>query len=173
MGRGNVCVHNPYEGLYYIDNDYLHIYRKVGSDPDDPELCSMGELDYEKLTSGDWEYDELESDIEWENTKIYLMARLTERFKSFRPCDEWINREQRAILQSELFYVAVEDNQWSMAVELIQKDAFFYSTEGLQRRHYRSYLNAIRDILFELFPTLGVYGGAWTSGTIRREDYMV
>ena len=26
MGRGNVCVTGPYEGLYYIDNDYVSIY---------------------------------------------------------------------------------------------------------------------------------------------------
>ena len=27
MGRGNVCVFGEYEGLYYIDNDHIHVYR--------------------------------------------------------------------------------------------------------------------------------------------------
>ena len=28
MGRGNVCVAGPHEGLYYIDNDHFHVYRR-------------------------------------------------------------------------------------------------------------------------------------------------
>lgn len=27
MGRGNVCTLGKYEGLYYIDNDHIHVYR--------------------------------------------------------------------------------------------------------------------------------------------------
>lgn len=32
MGRGNVYVAGPYEGLFYIDNDDLQVWRKDGSD---------------------------------------------------------------------------------------------------------------------------------------------
>lgn len=28
MGRGNVSVSGRYEGLYYIDNDHFHVYRR-------------------------------------------------------------------------------------------------------------------------------------------------
>lgn len=28
MGRCNVCVTGPYEGLFYIDNDDLRVYRR-------------------------------------------------------------------------------------------------------------------------------------------------
>ena len=28
MGRGNVCVTGPYEGLYYIDYDDVDVYRR-------------------------------------------------------------------------------------------------------------------------------------------------
>ena len=31
MGRGNVHPDGPYEGVFYIDNDYLHVYCKKGS----------------------------------------------------------------------------------------------------------------------------------------------
>ena len=33
MGRGNVCTTGPYEGVFYIGNGYLRVYRR-----DDP-LC--------------------------------------------------------------------------------------------------------------------------------------
>ena len=28
MGRGNVSVSGEFEGLYYIDNDDIHVYRR-------------------------------------------------------------------------------------------------------------------------------------------------
>jgi len=173
MGRGNVCVFGKYEGLYYIDKDYLHVYRSTTAPDDCPETKTFKELGYEELIGGDWEFDEFVSGIVWAETKEHLQSRITERFKSFEVCDRWIGRgEEHAILENELFYIAVQDNEWSMAVKLIEKeDPWCYERDGLRKRHYQTYLDGIRDILFELFPTLGVYGGAWTSGTIRREDY--
>ena len=35
MGRGNVCVTGKYEGLYYIDNDDFHVYRRDEPDSDE------------------------------------------------------------------------------------------------------------------------------------------
>lgn len=58
MGRGNVCVTGPYEGLYYIDNDHVHVYRRDDPFSDEPETRLMGELDYGELTGGDWLYDD-------------------------------------------------------------------------------------------------------------------
>ena len=36
--------------------------------------------------------------------------------------DVWIDRTRRAILENTLFCVAVEDNEWSVAVELLQEE---------------------------------------------------
>lgn len=30
MGKGNVCVSGPYEGLFYIDNDYTTVLPPRG-----------------------------------------------------------------------------------------------------------------------------------------------
>ena len=38
MGRGNVCVLGKCEGLYYIDNDDLCVYRPIGSTAAE-EMC--------------------------------------------------------------------------------------------------------------------------------------
>lgn len=172
MGRGNVCVTGDFEGLFYIDNDYLEIYRLREENPDDEESFKyLGELSYEELTGGDWVFDEWRSEMEWTDTKIYLIEGLKQRFKSLTDCSAWIGRETRALLENELFYIAVEDNQWSMAVLLLQKEHWCFDLSGLQKRHYQTYLNAIRDVLFDMFPELGVYRGAWTSGRIKREDY--
>ena len=168
MGKGNVCVHNEYEGLFYIDNDNLDFYRKANDDSDEPELRSRRELSFEDIAENRWVYDQDESETNWEDVKTNFQYAVAKRFLSFTPCKERIgrSRDRLAILENNLFYIAVEDNQWSQAVLLIQKDDKCLT--GLQKRHYQNYLDGIRDALFEQFESLGIYGGAWTSGTIHR-----
>lgn len=60
-----------------------------------------------------------------------------------------------------LFYVDYDN----FSVILVDSDG---NIKGLQARHFQSYRNGLRDALFEQFEELGVYGGAWTSGRIRR-----
>ena len=170
MGRGNVCVFNDYEGLYYIDNDYIDAYRFVGCDSDKEEIRLLGELSYDQLAGGDWHFDELESRWNYEEAIDWFKSSFKRRFKSFAECDEWIDREQKAILENDLFYIAVQDNQWSTAVMLIEKeDPWDNCRTGLKAKQYQNYLDGMRDCLFEQFETLGTYGGPWTSGRISRK----
>jgi len=156
MGRGNVRTCGEYEGLYYVDwdNFLVHFY-------DEENDRETDEIDYEAMQNV------------MENDLVYTFpTSFMKRFPSFSRCDKWIGRgERRAIMESSLFYVCLQDNEWSVAVELIQKETYDDRWPALQRRHYKTFLNGMRDCLFELFPELGVYGGAWTSGIIRRENY--
>ena len=52
MGKGNVGVAGAHEGLFYIDNEDFHVYRRNDDLDDWPETCLMGELDYAELTGG-------------------------------------------------------------------------------------------------------------------------
>lgn len=172
MGRGNVCVFQEYEGLYYIDNDLIHEYRRHDPDTGETEYLKKGELSFEELTNGWWHFDEWLSQQNWEDAMDDFVDAMKEKFPRFICCDKWISNERHAILENNLFYIAVADNEWSMAVMLIQKDHWCYDYSGLQKRHYQSYLDGIRDCLFEQFDTLGTYGGAWTSGRISRKDFQ-
>jgi hypothetical protein len=74
-------------------------------------------------------------------------------------------------MESELFEIEIEDNQWSYAVKLIQKECWYDNhLEGLQKKHHESYLESIKNILLEMFPSIGAYGGAWTHRTISRKN---
>ena len=141
MGRGNTRVFGDYEGVYYIDWDYF---------------------------SSEYEDDFWRE--EWENSLYQFISDFTKRFKSFRKCDKWISGEDRAILENGLFYVAVADNEWSIAFKLIQKEQGYYdgNLENLQAKHYKTYLDGMRDCLFNQFEELGTYAGPWTNGWIRR-----
>ena len=143
MGRGNTRVFGDYEGVYYIDWDNF---------------------------SSEYEDDDFWRE-EWENSLYQFISDFTKRFKSFWKCDKWIGRDDRAILENKLFYIAIADNEWSIAIKLIQKEQGYYydgNIENLQAKHYKTYLDGIRDCLFNQFEELGTYAGPWTSGRIRR-----
>lgn len=180
MGRGNVSVSGPYEGLYYIDNDNIHVYRRDDPFSEEPETRLMGSLDYEELTGDGWLYDEWGTGEEESDILEWFMDSFTRMFPSFYRSDPdcWLRNgrygdwTRRAILESNLFYIAVEDNEWSLAVELIQKeDPYDNHLSGLQSRHYLRYLDGMKRCLLERLPSIGIRTGPWTSGVIRREEY--
>lgn len=130
MGRGNVCVTGRYEGLFYIDNDDINVYRRDDPDGDGPEHRLLRDLDYSELTGGGWCFDEHESRYEEEDILECFMDSFGRMFPSFSRVqgDVWIRTgaygdyDRRVIMENSLFYIAVQDNQWSVAVELIQKE---------------------------------------------------
>ena len=120
MGRGNVCTTGPYEGVFYIDRDYTAVYRKVNAaddDMDDRKLRYWFGTDSPEEKG--WEYDECESVDEEDYDLRSFSDDFMNLFPDFSKTNENISRTRRAILESPLFYVAVEDNEWSTAVELI------------------------------------------------------
>lgn len=164
MGRGNVCVTGAYEGLYYIDWDHFRVY----------------ELDDDGNETDTIDYDAQEHYMR-ESLFGEFRRLFVERFPSFYLVDKWLggchlHENRHAILENGLFFVCLVDNEWSVAVELIQKD---YNTgdydnfmPSLQRRHYKNYLEGMKTCLLELYPEIGVYKGAWTSGTIKRSEVI-
>ena len=174
MGRGNCCVHGPYEGLYFIDNEDLHVYRSSDSGTDgDPEARLLRELDYEELTDGHWLYDDLRTEDATKALLDCFADDLMNVFPSFRriPAGYWISHDRRAILENQLFYICIEDNQWSLAIELIQKELSDGTAwSALQARHHRRYLDGMKRCLLRYLPSIGIYNGPWTSRFIKREE---
>ncbi len=164
MGRGNVCVFGKCEGLYYVDNDFLDVYSKTDENGD-VISCSLRELE-----DDGFEYDEMASTWNRDDFEFTFIEQMKTRFPSFEYVNKWISRTRRALLENKLFYVVVEDNQWSIAIELIQKEDEYGGEEmaGLQIGLYKRYLEGIKEILLELNGEVGIYSGAWTHGTIRK-----
>ena len=55
MGKGNACVNGPYEGLFYIDNDYTNVFRHEDNCED---TVLQKDLSTEALSSDDWLFDD-------------------------------------------------------------------------------------------------------------------
>ena len=180
MGRGNVCVTGPYEGLFYIDNDYTDVYRCSDICTEDMETCLLGNLDAQDLRSEEWVFDEWGSAEEMDDVLQCFIDNFCRRYNSFsKPLKEiWISsgvyardRTRHVLLENKLFYICAEDNQWSTAIELIQKDdPYDDHLLGLQKKHYQRYLEAIKMALLERVPSIGAYECAWTHKTITRQD---
>lgn len=174
MGRGNVRVNGPCEGLFYIDNDDLQVYRSYAK-KDETRL--QRELSPTDIMEDAWLLDEMLSNYEEEDVLECFcneMRKLCPSFKSAASDNVWFGRERRAILENELFYICVEDNEWSLAVELVQKDGYSDCQSawlaGLQKRRYREYLDSMKKALLARLPSIGVRTGPWTHGTITREE---
>lgn len=162
MGAGNVCTFGECEGLYFVDNEFLDVYCKEAKDGN-IEYCSLSETDDR------CEYCETESFFNRMDFEHNFKEAMKKRFRSFKDADEWVSRTRRAILENELFYIVCEDNQWSLAVELIQKEDS-EETVGLQMGLYKTYLSGIKEILLNMNGEVGIYTSAWTSGVIKEEE---
>lgn len=169
MGRGNVCVTGKYEGLFYVDNEFFQTYSRF----DGEETCSLLLRDLSSDELLDWEYDEVESQFEFDYIRDTFIENMVNRFKSFYAPEKeyWINNTRKVILENKLFYIAIEDNEWSVAFELLQKEDEYGTgwITALQRKNYMVYFDAMKDSLFECVPELGTYISPWTSGTITKE----
>lgn len=180
MGRGNVSVSGEYEGLYYIDNENIHVYRRDDHLAEEPETTLLKELGSADISTGSWVYDEYRT-IEEEGDIIECFSDSFGRmFPSFSRVWEnrWVKNGlygdlcRRVIMENGLFYIAVEDNEWSLAVELIQKeDPYDNHLAGLQAKHFQRYLDGMKTCLLERLPSIGIRTGPWTSGVIRRNTY--
>lgn len=165
MGRGNVCVHGEYEGLYYVDRDYIDCY--IANEPDENgeyEQKMLGEMSMEDFQN--YDYDTVLSGLYYDDFIQEFTAMMEKKFKSFVST----GNDYETVMENSLFEIDIEDNEWAYAVKLIQKESYYDNLEGLQKKHYQNYLEGIKTILLELFPSIGCYGGPWTHGTITRES---
>lgn len=176
MARGNVCTHGEYEGVFYIPNDYLQVFKR--NDPDDPygeceqETRLLHDISSEELKPEEWLFDDEGSANEEEDVLECFMSDFVRRYPSFERVKQetWLDGTRRILLESALFYVVVEDNEWSLAIELVQKDEGYGSLVGLQGQHFERYLDGMKRALLERVPRIGLYAGAWTSGSLTKEE---
>jgi hypothetical protein len=90
---------------------------------------------------------------------------IEERFASFYKQDKWFRRDSHILLENDLFYVGIADNEHTIAVFLSSKDDGV--TDGLAARHFNAYEKGILDILLSFFGEVYVPTSSWTSRKIQ------
>lgn len=161
---GNINVYGEYEGLYYIDYDYIDYYKsKEENEYGEFDIKLLADMDADDFE--DYEYDYDLSRLSAEEYINMFVEDMTKKFDSFVAT----GKTYGVIMENSLFEIKIEDNEWSYAVELIQKDD--YSISGLQKKYYKQYLDGMKDVLLLLFPEIGYWSGnCWTHGIIKRAE---
>ena len=153
MGRGNVCVFNEYEYLYFIP---MSEFEEKMYNFDTDEFIEDSEDEFK-----DYLYDDF---------KDNLYSYFTEKYKSFKkPQKKWLDREDMVIAENDLYYLTLSDNEWSIAVKLLQKEYNYYESyniENLQKKHIENYKNGLLEVLFDICSEVYAYNGPWTSRKI-------
>ena len=163
MGAGNCCTTGQCEGLFYVDNSFLSAYR-IENEDGDVEILSAREI---ANFDGNYEFDASETAMRTDEFEGCFTEMMMKRFPSFEFVDKWISRNRRALLENNLFYVVCEDNQWSIAIELIEKEVDCNKV-GLQMGLYKKFLEGIKVILLEINGEVATYAGTWTHGIIKK-----
>lgn len=161
----NVSV-NYNEGLYYVDYTNIYMYH-LKTDPS----VLVCEKDIPTGKEDLYEFDPEMTQAKYESIRMKLTDSLCQKFPSLQASapDEYADKRKtkRIIASNQLFHFLLEDNSWSLAIELLQNPK---ANEGLQTQMFPSFLEGLRTSLFEQFDTLHVRTGTWTSQAIQKTD---
>jgi hypothetical protein len=105
----------------------------------------------------------------------YMAGFMAAKFPSFQKTQMRWQGRHTVVLENALFQVAVTDNQWSAAWLLLEHPnaCDVGGNRNLMRRHYQTYLEAIKTALIEEYGEAIGYGGAWTSGKVYKKEAEV
>ncbi len=176
MSAGNFTTRGQYEGQWYIDKDPYAIYRclsKAGTGGNaEDETLSRSEMDTKDINENDgWEFDMDLSEEAWDTMLNEFAADFMKRFPSFTRLDRGVRSHSvsaNAIMQNDLFYVAVADNDWSFAIVLMEKPN---ANEGLMAQHYQRYLDGMKECLLTYVESVAYRTGAYTHGYVNRTSH--
>lgn len=164
MGRGNTCTHGNYEGLYYVDKDYLDSYYLEENEENQVLRIEIPCEDFDKYI-----FNEDITEVNFEDFVNNFKKDMMKKFNSLEDTHNYYG----IILENKLFSIEIEDNEWSYAIKLIQKENDYYDTyciENLQKRHYLNYLKGIKSCLFNQFNEIGGYAGPWTHSILKKDN---
>lgn len=142
----------------YVSNEDLFVFSNNRG-----ELSLLRNISCTDMT-GEWKYDSIMTNQHLDEFYSIFLSDFTEKYHSFTVCEKTVQRCGRlllAIAESNLFYVCVEDNEWSTAVELICKDDC--NCKGLQMIWHETYIAGIKQCLLNQLDSVYMRSGPWTS----------
>ena len=154
----NVSV-NYNEGLFYVDYKDIFMYHEIKNPSN-----YVVESKIPKGHESEYEYDADMTQANYDAFRKKLTKYMTTNFPSIQEtaADTFSDRakKKRIIAKNKLFEIVLEDNIWSVAVELkrIKK-----AKTGLQTQMFPSFLAGLRKGLFEQFSTIYVRDGSWSA----------
>lgn len=157
--KTNLNVDNL-SGLFYIDYKDIFIYNK----PNDSNFIKQKDINPDELNN--YEFNQDASQAHYNNCIDKISDYMANNFDSMLKTD-LREKKKHIIAANQLFQVTLEDNDWSVAVQLLPIKK---ANKGLQKQMYYAFLHGLRNALFEQFDTLYVRNGSWSQIAITNND---
>ena len=95
-------------------------------------------------------YDEFLTQLAWDDAIYNLKYEAKEAFPSLEECDEWLGREDHAILENKLVYVGLSEYMNIISVWIVPKDNEYYSLAVYSANQMKEKLEEIVERAFGL-----------------------
>lgn len=101
-------------------------------------------------------YLDFKEPYEWDDFVDSLYEILTDKYKSLTKCDEWVGREDHAILENELIHIGISEYCGLVSLWVVPKSGDFYTVNTEKFYLARNYCNQIekgfRNLILQHFP---------------------
>lgn len=110
-----------------------------------------------------WDVDMDASQKKFDTFKDNFVKTMTGKNLALAKTDSYIGRTRHVIMESPLHCIAVEDNGWSFAIEIINKDA-----NNVDATAMATVAKTVRDTLLDEFDTVCIRTGTFSVDTITK-----
>ena len=93
-------------------------------------------------------FDEFETQYAFDSAIEYLKDSLLEAFPSLNACDEWLDREDHAILENKLVYIGISEYCGLVSVWVVPKDNEYYALGVASANNMEAKMNEIVNQAF-------------------------
>ncbi len=159
----NVSVNPDREALFYVDYSCMDVYVNVNDANDvktnnDPAIAQNPDT---------YQFDDTLTQARFDSFKKQFVKKMQDKFKSLKPHDLTLKGKHQ-LLMNDMFIIAFEDNDWSVAVELLENPKS--KNPNLRPNLFPNFKKGMRDILLDLVDEIHVRTGSWSTQRVTKAD---
>lgn len=159
----NVSVNPDREAVFYVDYSKMDVYVNV-NDANDVKTNNDPAIAQNPNT---YQFDETLTQARFDSFKKQFIKKMQDKFKSLKPQD-LTAKGKHQLLMNDMFIVAFEDNDWSVAVELLENP--MSKNPNLRPNLFPNFKKGMRDVLLDIVDEIHVRTGSWSTQRMTKAD---
>lgn len=149
--------------LYYVDYAHIDVYVNKNDKKD----IKIGKDEIALNNPDIYQFDETLTQAQFDKFKQEFINAMQQQHKSLKTTDKTVKGVHH-LLENDMFIVAMEDNNWSVGVELLNKPK--YENENLREHVLPNFATNMRNILLDLIGEIHIRTGSWTTEIITKKQ---
>ena len=159
----NVSVNPDREALFYVDYSHMDVYVNINDSNyvktnNDPAIAQNPDV---------YRFDDTLTQARFDSFKKQFVKKMQDKFKSLKPHDI-TTKGKHQLLMNDMFIIAFEDNDWSVAVELLENPKS--KNPNLRPNLFPNFQKRMRDILLDLVGEIHIRTGSWSTQKMTKAD---